>query len=177
MLSVAVIVMMTACSPFGAPADYYDKKEVRYCIHTYSVGDEVSSIPVCSQYPLSESDMHTLNEQFGYACFLYRKFIQAKGYNVPKETDLDLEIYLTTYAHINDTEYFPRKNKSAHIVGRYVSGYANIFITDRVLKERANTDFPHELAHWFNDILEIENRILNEQLATEFEEYYVAETR
>lgn len=168
---------MAACQPSVSKpqAEYHDK--VTYCVHKYVIESDGYAIPVCSQYPLSAQNLRHLDDQFEYTCFLYRKFIESKGYTIPERTTLDLDVYFTTYEHINDPDYFPRKDKDLKIVGRYINDRADIFVTDRVFTSRGYVDFPHELAHWFNDMLDVSTKKENEQLAVEFERYYETETR
>jgi len=133
------------------------------------IEDHGYSVPICSQYPLTDQQVFLLEEQFGYACYLYQKFIKAKGYKIPEKSDIKLSVYLTTYKHINDLEYFPRSDPDKTIIGRYVNGDGNIFIIKRAFWDKS-TLFYHECAHWINDIIGIKGPD-NEKLAQEFEKY------
>lgn len=151
---------------------------VKYCNYTYSIHSGSVRFPVCSQYSLSKLDLEHLTRQLNSSLFLYRKFAKANGLTLPdRSTVEDLDIYLTTYAHLNDPAYFPRYFKGSKIVGRYINKRADIFLTKRALIRKSNSDFPHELAHWFNDIMGVKDRETNEALALSFERYYQARTR
>lgn len=162
---------MAACHPAPeAQHDHLDK--VKYCIYTYAIGNGKATIPVCSQYPLSGREVEHLNQQYSYTMFLYREFLEPKGLTLPAKTDRNLDIYFTTFEHINDVDYFPRKDPKIKIVGRYVNRVANIFLTRQALEDPLCTDAPHELAHWLNDVLGLKDKVKNEAWAQEFEAYY-----
>lgn len=177
LLAILLAAILAACQPASSAEDIEHHDKVVYCVHKYTVGDDITRIPVCSQYPLSPKQVQFLDDQFEYSCYLYRKFVKSKGFQIPNETEFELDIYLTTYEHINDPVYFPRNDENKQIVGRYVNGVADLYLTDRIFERQGYTDFPHELAHWMNNVIGVTDKGKNEKLAQDFERYYEINTR
>jgi hypothetical protein len=144
-----------------------------FCKFEYQIGDK-ADISLCSELAIFDNHVATLTDQYEVSKALYPKFIKPLVDEFPASTDLTPTVYLTTAEKLNDQDLFPRKVGNGKVVGWYIGENQGIYITDAVFLKVGETDFPHELAHWYNHVLGLHTlgSAENEKLATAFEAYY-----
>lgn len=149
----------------------------RFCQHSYKIEQAGQNpITVCAQYELSSQNIDYLRKQFFNAGGLYLNFLRnEKMRKTPKDIDFTINptIYMVTFETINNPSFFKRANPDEKIVARYVPVKGWFFLTNRIFDTSSDgyTDFPHEVAHFVNDLLKIKGP-QDESLADEFESFY-----
>lgn len=143
------------------------------CTEKYRIVRPID-IRVCSHQPLERSDLEFIKSVTELTTHEYLVFIESKGIlpvNVDKIDRVDVAI-MSSKA-LNDGTLPMGKTAYGEVLGRYYPGYSKVYVDISSIKLR-QTVLAHEIAHLMNDRLGISDKVLDEELAYEFEEYLVS---
>jgi hypothetical protein len=157
---VSLLVCFLFCSLTHA-ATYYNR-----CDHKY----QIQNIDICSEKVLSDTDLTSLSAKYRKALFLFPDFINRYGYSLDR-ISIKLTIYLMPHDTLNDEKLFTRP-AGVQLHGRYRDNIGKLYISYNALSAD-NTDFIHELAHYFNNNVKMLDDDQNEKISLQFEQYYL----
>jgi hypothetical protein len=148
-------------------------RKVDFCSYVYYIDQDIS---FCSQYYLTPAQVSFIENQFLYSIYLYKRWEKRPG-ETPDQITHHPSIYLINFDVLNDCTVLKREDCSKKIASWYVYELAHIYITERVFEHEGRTDFPHEVVHWLNEMVGVDNAIQDEKLADDFEPYYERECK
>lgn len=140
----------------------YDRCDVEYKINEI--------VTICSEKPLSSNQKDALKKKYVIASKLFPKFISKHGYEW-NGASISLTIYVLSKKTLNNRDLFSRP-ANQELLGRYKDWDGRLYTYYEALLFE-NTDFVHELAHYFNNNIPITDDEENENIATRFERYYL----
>lgn len=159
-IRASLVVWFLFCGLANA-ATYYNKCDYKY---------QIQNIDVCSEKVLSNTELSTISAKYSKALSIFPDFVAKYGHSLDK-LDIKLTIYLMPYETLNDDKLFTRP-AGTQLHGRYRDNLGKLYISYNALLVD-NTDFIHELAHYFNNNVRIIDDDQNEKISLQFEQYYL----
>jgi len=148
-----------------------------FCSYKYRI--DRGLVEVCSVRELSEDNLIYIYSSFVYSQLYYMEFLrEAKGNRVVTgdmpQYPVAPRIFIVSLKDINNAKYFKKGPENRTVVAKFFTNIYWIVLTERVF-EPGETDMAHEVAHSINNLYEIKG-YFDEQLAQEFESYYLLRT-
>lgn len=157
----ASLIGLMILSSSSQAATYYNRCDFKY---------KIEKINICSEKVLSENDLLKVERKYQKALSLFPDFIKTYGYTW-EGASISLTIYMLPYDRLNDQSLFTRP-KNRLLQGRYRDWVGKLYIPYSAFTD-SNTDFIHELAHYFNNNIPVTDSEQNEEIASKFEQYYL----
>lgn len=159
---IASLILYAMYSYTAYATCFYNK-----CNNKYSIKN---SINICSERKLSDVEEVSVKQKYNKALSLFPSFIKKYGYKWDG-ANIDLIIYIIPYNTLNDKKLFSNP-PGQMLLGRYTDWTGKLYISYGAMLG-SNTDFVHELAHYFNNNIPVTDDEENEKIAQQFEQYYL----
>ncbi len=142
----------------------------QFCTYRYQEKAEQYESRICTRVQLSKEEADFIHSWTIKVSKLYSAFLkrQTEAYEQPPDVHR-FNIVVMPLKELN-SDILPSRPPNMTIDGIYYRGNDILYISYESVLDRSYT-LPHEMAHRLNDMIGISDPKIDEQLATQFEEY------